>query len=309
MLLTLTLAINITLMYSAPLIFTSLGGVLSERSGVVNIGLEGMMVIGAFTGAAVGYFSHNPWFGFLAAGLAGGFLALFHAIACVSFRANQTISGVALNFIGLGVALFLSRLFFDGATMTKPVPNKMPKAFTWLLGDTENQILRNLNVDITVVIALGIAALLWFILYKTKWGLRIRAVGEHPAAADTLGINVYRIRYIAVILSGVLAGFGGAAQSLAVVSIFSPTVISGHGFIALAAVIFGKWTPQGSVLACLLFGFAQALVVLLGGGTVNVPPQLLSMLPYVLTILVLVLFVGRSAAPKASGTPYEKGVR
>lgn len=296
-------------MYSAPLIFTSLGGVLSERSGVVNIGLEGMMVIGAFTGAAVGYFSHNPWFGFLAAGLAGGFLALFHAIACVSFRANQTISGVALNFIGLGVALFLSRLFFDGATMTKPVPNKMPKAFTWLLGDTENQILRNLNVDITVVIALGIAALLWFILYKTKWGLRIRAVGEHPAAADTLGINVYRIRYIAVILSGVLAGFGGAAQSLAVVSIFSPTVISGHGFIALAAVIFGKWTPQGSVLACLLFGFAQALVVLLGGGTVNVPPQLLSMLPYVLTILVLVLFVGRSAAPKASGTPYEKGVR
>lgn len=185
----------------------------------------------------------------------------------------------------------------------------MPKAFTWLLGDTENQILRNLNVDITVLLAMGIAVLLWFILYKTKWGLRIRAVGEHPAAADTLGINVYRIRYIAVILSGVLAGFGGAAQSLAVVSIFSPTVISGHGFIALAAVIFGKWTPQGSVLACLLFGFAQALVVLLGGGTVNIPPQLLSMLPYVLTIVVLVLFVGRSAAPKASGTPYEKGVR
>ena len=282
---------------------------MSERSGVVNIGLEGMMVIGAFTGAAVGYYSQNPWMGFLAAGLAGGCLAFFHALACVSFRANQTISGVALNFIGQGMALFLSRLFFEGATMTKPVPNKMPKAFTWLVGDTQNQIVRNLNVDVTVVIAIAIAVLMWFVLYQTKWGLRLRAVGEHPAAADTLGINVYRIRYIAVILSGVLAGFGGAAQSLAVVSLFSPTVISGHGFIALAAVIFGKWTPQGSVLACLLFGFAQALVVLLGGGTVNVPSQILSMLPYILTIVVLVLFIGRSAGPKASGVPYEKGVR
>lgn len=303
------LALNITLMYSAPLIFTALGGVISERSGVVNIGLEGMMVIGAFTGAAVGYYSANPWIGLLAAGVAGGLLALLHAVATITFKANQTISGVAINFIGPGVALFLSRLFFDGATMTKPVPNKLPKAFTWLVGEDPTPLMRNLNVDITVVLALACAAIMWFVLYKTKYGLRIMAVGEHPAAADTLGINVYRVRYASVVCSGVLAGFGGAAQTLAVISLFTPTAISGHGFIALAAVIFGKWTPHGAAGACILFGFAQALVVLLGGGAVAIPSQILAMLPYILTILVLVLFVGKSVAPKASGVAYEKGVR
>ena len=310
MLNTIVLAINITLMYSAPLIFTALGSVISERSGVVNIGLEGMMVLGAFAGAAAGYYSQNPWIGFLTAGLAGGLLALLHAVASVSFRANQTISGTALNFIGSGMALFLSRLFFNGATMTKPVPNKLPKIFA-LFGveRVENSILSNLNIDVTVILAFLLTALVWFVLYKTKWGLRLRAVGEHPAAADTLGVNVYRVRYAAVILSGVMAGFGGAAQSLAVVSLFSPTVISGHGFIAMAAAIFGKWTPHGAMLACLLFGFAQALVVLLGGEGMVIPPQILSMLPYVLTILVLIFFVGRATAPKASGVPYEKGVR
>lgn len=310
MLSTIALAINITLMYSAPLIFTALGGTISERSGVVNIGLEGMMVMGAFAGAAVGYYSQSPWWGFLAAGLAGGILALLHAVASITFKANQTISGVALNFIGPGMALFLSRLFFDGATMTRPVPHKLPKLFS-LFGIThvENRALANLDIDVTVPMAFLAVAIVWFMLYRTKWGLRLRAVGEHPAAADTLGINVYRVRYVAVILSGVMAGFGGAAQSLAVVSLFSPTVISGQGFIAMAAVIFGKWTPQGAMLACILFGFAQSLVVLLGGEGGMVPNQLLAMLPYILTILMLVFFVGRSVAPKASGTPYEKGVR
>lgn len=303
------LALSITLMYSAPLIFTALGGVISERAGVINIGLEGMMVIGAFTGAAVGYYSANPWIGLLAAGAAGGFLALLHAIASVTFKANQTISGVALNFIGPGVSLFLSRLFFDGATMTKPVPNKLPKILSAIISDDASPLIRNLNVDITVVLAIACAAIIWFVMYKTKYGLRLMAVGEHPAAADTLGINVYVVRYVAVILSGVLAGFGGAAQTLAVISVFTPTAISGHGFIALAAVIFGKWTPHGVVGACILFGFAQALVVLLGGGAVAIPSQILAMLPYILTILVLVLFVGKSVAPKASGIAYEKGVR
>lgn len=303
------LALNITLMYAAPLILTALGGVISERSGVINIGLEGMMVFGAFTGAAVGYYSQSAWIGFLAAGAAGALLALFHAIASVTFQANQTVSGVALNFIGSGLSLFLSRLFFDGATMTKPVPNKLPKIYTLLGIDAGEGVLANLNIDITILIAVLFTGLVWFVLYHTKWGLRLRAVGEHPAAADTLGINVYAVRYIAVILSGMFAGFGGAAQSLAVVSLFSPTVISGQGFIAMAAVIFGKWTPQGAMGACLLFGFAQAMVVMLGGEGSIIPSQLLSMLPYILTILVLVLFVGRATAPKASGTPYQKGVR
>lgn len=294
MLSSISLCLTITLMYSAPLIFAALGGVLSERSGVVNIGIEGMMTIGAFVGSAVGYFSGNAWIGLLSAGLAGGAMALIHAVASVTFMGNQTISGVALNFLGLGLSIFMSRLFFDGATMTRPVPNKLPKVF---------------GVDITIILALTLAVVMWFIMYKTKWGLRLMAVGEHPAATDTLGINVYKVRYIAVILSGVLAGFGGAAQTLSVVSMFSPTAISGQGFIALAAVIFGKWTPQGAVSACLLFGFAQALVVMFGGEGSIISSQLLAMLPYILTIIVLIAFGGRSVAPQANGIPYKKGVR
>ena len=161
----------------------------------------------------------------------------------------------------------------------------------------------------TTVLALILTAIMWFVLYKTKWGLRVRAVGEHPAAADTLGIDVYKVRYCCVILSGMLAGFGGASMTIAIIAQFTQTAISGHGFIAMAAVIFGKWTPFGAYGACLLFGFTQALVIMLGGGDFVIPSQILSMLPYAMTILVLVLFVGRSAAPKANGVPYVKGSR
>lgn len=301
------LLIGITLMYSSPLVFGALGGVVSERSGVVNIGIEGMMTMGAFSAATVAYFTGNPWLGLLAAGVAGGLIALLHAIASVTFKADQNISGIAINLIGPGVALFLSRLLFNGATMTLPVPKKLPKLF----GESAFQgtIYKDLNVDITVLLALGLAAVVWFVMYKTKWGLHVLAVGEHPAAADTLGIHVQRTRYICVILSGVFAGFGGASMTLAIISQFTPTSISGQGFIALAAVIFGKWKPFGAYGACLLFGFAQALTVILGGGTFAVPSEILAMLPYVLTIIVLILFVGRSVAPKADGIPYEKGTR
>lgn len=300
------IAIGITLMYSAPLVFAAIGGVISERSGVTNIGIEGMMSIGAFTGAAVGYYTANPWLGLLCGGIAGGLLALLHAVASVTFRADQTVSGIAINLIGPGVSLFLSRMFFEGATMTKPVPNKLPKLFS-ILG-IENSSLGSLNVDITAVLALLLVVIVWFIMYKTKWGLRMRALGEHPAAVDTLGVSVYRSRYLCVIISGILAGIGGASFTLAIISQFTPTAISGQGFIALAAVIFGKWRPFGAYWACLLFGFAQALVVTLGEKAV-VPSDILAMLPYILTILVLIVFVGRSSAPKASGKPYEKGAR
>lgn len=306
MLSSILLLIGITLMYSAPLIFGALGGVLSERAGVVNIGIEGMMVMGAFAGAGVGYYSGNPWLGFLVAGIAGGLVALMHALAAITFKADQTISGIAINLIGPGLALFLCRLFFEGAAMTPPVPNKLPKIFG---ENVSNSVLKSLNVDITVVIALVLTIVLWFVLYKTKWGLHIRAVGEKPAAADTMGINVTKVRYTSVIISGIFAGFGGASMTLAIIPQFTQTAISGQGFIALAAVIFGKWTPHGAYGACLLFGFSQALTVMLGGGSFAVPSEILAMLPYILTIIVLILFVGKSVAPKADGVPYEKGAR
>lgn len=301
-----SLLIGITLMYSTPLVFGALGGVISERSGVVNIGIEGMMTVGAFTAASVNYFSGNPWLGFIAAGAMGGLVSLLHALASVSFKADQTISGIAINLIGPGFALFFCRLLFDDATMTLPAKT-LPKIF----GDTNfsSSIMKNLNVDITVILALIAAVGMWFFLYKTKWGLRVNAVGEHPAAADTMGINVSLTRYLCVIVSGILSGFGGASMTLAIISQFTPTAISGQGFIALAALIFGKWTPMGAYGACMLFGFAQALTIVLGGGKFAIPSQILSMLPYVLTIVVLILFVGRSVAPKADGVPYEKGVR
>lgn len=300
------LLIGITLMYSTPLIFGALGGMVSERSGVVNIGIEGMMTVGAATGVSVAYYTGNPWFGFISAGLAGGLIAGLHAVASITFKADQTISGIAVNLMGSGISLFMCRLLFDGATHTPAVDKKIPKLFN---NANLPDWAKNLNVDLTVILALVLAVVLWFIFYKTKWGLRVRSVGEHPAAADTLGINVNLTRYICVILSGVLAGFGGASVTLAIISQFSPTAISGQGFIALAAVIFGKWTPHGVYGACILFGFAQALTIMLGGGDFIVPSQILSMLPYVLTIIILILFVGRSVAPKASGVAYEKGAR
>lgn len=302
---TITLLIGVTLMYSTPLIFGALGGVISERSGVINIGIEGMMTIGAFVGAAVGYYSGNPWAGVLCAGIAGGALALLHGIASISFRADQTISGVAINLLGPALAVFFCRLTFDGATVSYPVPNKLPK----LLGSGVRGMKANLNIDIMVLVALAFAAAMWFVLYRTKWGMRILAVGENPAAADTLGINVYRTRYICVILSGILAGIGGSAVTLGIVAQFSQTAIAGQGFIALAAVIFGKWKPQGVYKACLIFGFAQALTVILGGGAISIPTEILAMLPYVLTVVSLIMFVGKSVAPKADGVAYVKGKR
>nr|WP_314638883.1 ABC transporter permease [uncultured Olsenella sp.] len=300
------LLIGITLMYSTPLVFGALSGVISERSGVVNIGIEGMMMVGAFTASAVSYFTGNPWLGFLAAGLTGAIIALLHAFASITFRADQTVSGVAINLLSPGLALFFCRRLFDNAAMT-PVYTTLPKLF----GDKAlaGTPYASLNVDVTVALGLVAAVIMWFVLYKTKWGLRVRAVGEHPAAADTLGINVERTRYVCVIVSGMLAGFGGASVTLAIVSQFTQTAISGQGFIALAAVIFGKWKPHGAYGACLLFGLAQALTVILGGGDIAIPSQLMAMLPYILTIIVLVLFVGRSVAPKADGVPYRKGAR
>ena len=305
MLTTILVMIGTTFSYSSPLIYAGLGGVISERSGVTNIGIEGMMTAGAIVAVIVGYYSGSPWLGFLAGGCMGMLISLLHAMASISFHANQTVSGVAINFIGPGLALYLSRLFFNGATHTPPVPNKMPKILSFLFPEVTAPIAVALNQDIAVIFGFILVAVIWVLLNKTRLGLRIRSVGEHPSAADTLGINVYGIRYGCVLASGFLSGLGGATMTLSVVSAFSPTAISGQGFIALAAVIFGRWTPVGTCGACLLFGFAQALVVQLSAGSV-INTKLLSMIPYLLTLVVLMTMRGGSSAPKADGVPYIK---
>lgn len=278
-----------TLMYATPLIFTALGGVMSEKSGTINIGLEGMMTIGAFVASWVALETHHPWLGFICGGLAGLLLASLHALASLKFKANQVVSGMAINFLGAGLSLFLCRIFFEGASMTPPL-------------DLELKIPLIFNQYATVYIAIILTFLMWFLFEKTQFGLRFKSVGEHPKASISAGINVIKYKTIGVLASGFLAGLGGGSLSIVIVSNFRPTLISGQGFIALAALIFGKWNPVGTMSACLFFGFSGALVVFLGGiESLQLPSPLLSTLPYVLTLIVLVGFMGKSNAPSGLG--------
>ena len=299
----LALIIGNTFSNAAPVLFAGLGGMISEKSGVVNIGLEGMMTIGALVGATVGYKLGNPWLAFLAGGLAGAFFGLIHAFVSISLGGDQTISGIALNTLGPGLSLFLARLFFDGASQTPSIPleNKIPRLFR---GTSNQAILNIFGQYATVYIALIMVALLYLFLYKTKWGLRVIAVGEHPKAAETLNISVKKVRYWSVIFSGFMAGLGGASMSLAVVSSFSQSLIAGQGYIALVTVIFGNWKPQGVLIGSLFFGLAQSIATYLGGSTINIPIEFISMIPYVATLLILIIFQRRSKAPKASGKSY-----
>lgn len=300
------LLINATLVATPPLLYAALGSCISERSGVVNIGIEGMMTVGAFVGAALGYFLESPWIAFLCGGLAGALVALIHAIVCVSYNADQTISGTAINFLAPGLALFISRIIFDGATDTKPISDagRLPRLFEGVFpaGSFWNNVL---CTHVACYICFACVILVWFVFYKTRFGLRLRAVGEHPKACDTLGINVTKIRYISVILSGFFAGLGGAYVTLATVNQFRPIVIVGQGFMAIAAVIFGKFTPHGAMFACLMFGLCSGIKVLASAGNV-VSPNLISMIPYIVTILALVFFVGKARVPAANGKPYIK---
>ena len=304
---TLALFISDTLLFATPLLFTALGGMFTEKAGVTNIGLEGMMTIGAFAGATVGYYTKSALLGFIAGGIAAALVALIHAIVCITFGADQVVSGIAINFIGPGVSLFICSLLFEGAKQTIPVADgegKMIKIFDNLTGI--QFIDKILGQYITTYVALGLVILISIYLYKTKFGLRLIAVGEHPKAAETLNVNVYLYRYFAVVISGLLAGFGGATMSLATVSNFSQSLISGHGFIALVAVIFGKWKPYGVLGACLFFGAAQELAILLPGLNINIPESILPMVPYISTLLVLIFFVGKSKGPSSAGVPYIK---
>ena len=306
-----------TLLWAAPLIFTALGGTFSERSGVVNIGLEGLMVIGAFTAIVfnltfVDVFGNmTPWVSLLAAMIVGALLSVFHAIASITFRADQVVSGVAINLLAVGAALFLVK-FIYGKGQTDIIQKGFHKVDIPLLSDIP--ILGKLfftNTYYTSFVAIIAAFIAWYVIFKTPFGLRLRSVGEHPMAADTMGINVTKIRYIAVILSGALGGIGGGIYAQSITSDFSHATISGQGFMALAAMIFGKWHPLGAMGAALFFGFAQSLSII--GSSLpfleNIPNVYLLIAPYVLTILALTGFIGRADAPKASGVPYIKGNR
>ncbi|HEY9582021.1 MAG TPA: ABC transporter permease [Savagea sp.] len=303
--------------YAAPLIFTAIGGVFSERSGVVNIGLEGLMVIGAFIAIVfnltfAGTFgAWTPWISILVAMLVAGIFSILHAVASISFRADQVVSGVAINMLGIAVALFSIKMMY-GKGQTEYVDYKIPRFNMPILQDIP--VIGPMffkTVYGTSILAIAVAIIAWFVIYKTPFGLRLRSVGEHPMAADTMGINVARTRYIAVIISGALAGIGGAVYAQTMTGNFDHTTINGQGFMALAAMIFGKWHPLGAMGAALFFGFAQALKISSANieFLANVPDVYLHILPYVLTILALAGFIGRARAPKANGQPYIKGSR
>ena len=272
---------------ATPLLLAALGGLFSERSGVINIGLEGLMLSGAFTAAVMTHYSGNPWVGLLAAILAGIGVALIHAVACIRYRADQVVSGTAINILFLGVPALLSGAMFasTGATPQVPKEQLLPLA--------------------PIVLAFALVPVTWWVLNRTPFGLRLRAVGENPEAADTAGVNVARIRYAGVLLSGALAAIGGAYLSIGQSSLFTRNMTAGRGFIALAALIFGKWRPVQTMLACLLFGFAEALSIQMQGVS-QIPVQFIQIVPYVLTIVVLAGFIGHSRAPRALGVPYQE---
>ena len=298
-----------TLLYTPPLLYAALGSCFSEVSGVVNIGIEGMMTAGAFTGTVVAFFIGNPWIGFICGGLAGALFGALHAFATVKLGADQTIAGTAINMLGPGIVIMIARVVFN-STDTEPLnaTQKIPKLFSGVF-DTSTvggRFLDNVFATYASTYLVFLAVfVVWFIFYKTRFGLRLRACGEHPQACENLGINVIAMRFFCVCVSGFLAGLGGACVTMAISVQFRPISIVGQGFIAIAAVIFGKFRPHGALLGCLLFGFCSGLKVVLGGSS-GVNMQLLSMIPYVVTVIVLVLFVGKSHVPSANGKPYVK---
>jgi general nucleoside transport system permease protein len=277
-----------TVRMATPLLLAALGGLFSERSGVINIALEGLMLAGAFTSAVVTYYAGNPWIGLLAGIGAGIFISVIHAVACIQFDSDQVVTGTAINILMFGIPTLLSGALF-GTTGSTP---QIPRA--------------NLLPNAPVVIAFALVPFVWYVLYRTPLGLRLRAAGENPEAADTAGVSVSRLRYSGVLLSGALAAIGGAYLSIGQSSLFTRNMTAGRGFIALAALIFGKWRPVQTMLACLLFGFAEAVAIQMQGVIPHVRVEYIQIIPYVLTMIVLAGFIGASRAPRALGRPYVK---
>ncbi len=292
-----------TIRLATPLILAALGGLFSERSGVINIALEGKMLAGAFAAAAMTYAadvrfgmgSASPWIGLLAGMLAGLLIAAIYAVSCIKFKADQQVSGAAINILMLGIPGFLSGALFlsSGSTPQLPKDHLLPQN------------------PAVIAFAIGVLVfVIWYVLYKTPFGLRLRSVGEKPEAADAAGVSVSRLRYSGVLLAGILAGMGGAYLSIGQSSLFTRNMTAGRGYIALAALIFGKWKPVQTLLACLLFGLTEAVSIQMQGAVKfsgeEIPVQFINMVPYVLTIVVLAGFIGTSRAPSALGIPYQK---
>ena len=285
--------ISSTIRLSTPLILAALGGLYAERAGVINIALEGLMLAGAFTAAAVTYGTGSPWIGLLAGIVAGLAIASIHAIASIRYRADQVVTGTAINILMLGIPGFLSGALFLSSGSTPQIPKEHLIPWT------------------PIVMAFAAVPITWYVLYRTPFGLRLRAVGENPEAADAAGIRVARVRYTGVLLSGVLAAIGGAYLSIGQSSLFTRNMTSGRGFIALAALIFGKWRPVQTMAACLFFGLTEAITIRMQGvvklpSGEDIPVQFIQMVPYVLTIVVLAGFIGHSRPPRALGRPYQK---
>jgi general nucleoside transport system permease protein len=278
--------LTLTLIKATPIIYAALGGVVSERSGVINIGLEGMMATGAFTAVVLSYATHSPELGLLAGIAAGGAAGYVLAIAATRFKVDQIVAGTGINLMCAGGAAYGLVLLFNQPGASVQV-NSLGGAY-WLL----------------IVLAFALAALLQWVLYRTPWGLRIRACGENPAAAASAGLNPRALRVYAVILSGALAGLGGAFLSIGELNLYSDGMTAGRGFIALAAVIFGRWNPLGATLACVIFGFFEALQFVFQGQIAWLPADAMQALPYIAALVALAGVTGRVRAPASDGVPY-----
>ena len=299
---------------ATPLALAAIGGTICERSGIVNIALEGTMLVGAFFGTAVVLVTGSPWLGVLVAVLAGVAVSAIHATASVNLRTDQVVSGTAINLLALGVTGFLMELWYGHPGTTQPIETLQPVFSFGAMGEGFlGEVWRWINgvfLSHTPIVyaAIIIALATHWAMYHTRWGLRLRALGEHPRAVDTAGVSVARGRWVAVLMSGALAGLAGANLSIEQVGVFQEGFTNGRGFIALAANIFGRWTPIGSYLASLMFGFADALQIKLQPfrDVIDVPPEFFLMVPYVVTVVVLAGVIGRAVGPAAVGEPYKK---
>ena len=306
----------LTLVFSTPIIITSLGGMFSERSGIVNIGLEGLMMFGGFTAAtALVYLQPHtslaPWLAILLGALVGGLISLIHAYLSIHAKADQIISGVAINMLATGVTIYMAQVIF-GQQRTQSFSQTFRRyTFTGL---SEIPIIGDIlftRIYLTVHLAIVLVIVSWFVLYKTPFGLRLRAAGEHPHALDSMGVSVIKMRYIGVFISGILAGLGGGILVLTQDIQYTVMSIGGTGFIALAALIFGRWKPIGVLGAGLFFGFSRIFALYSSRFEIlsRFPNEFFFALPYFLTIIALVAFSRQSVAPKAVGKPYDKGGR
>ncbi len=279
-----------TIVRSGPIALTAAGAAVSESAGVVNIGLEGMMLTGAFSSAVVAYYTGNPWVGLLAGLGTGVLLGALHAVLAITLKANQIVAGIAVNLFAAGFTVFMMRILFNQSGNT-PAIEKLPTI-----------------AGVSWIVPIAYAAILFLhvMLKRTVLGLRIRAVGEHPLAADTCGVNVYAVRYIAVIISGACAGVAGAYLSIGMLAQFTKGMSAGRGFMALAAMVFGRWKPLGALWASLLFGFADSVQMLVQMQYPQIPSQIVMLLPYILTIGAVAGLVGKAMAPAADGVAYDK---